>query len=315
MITRFRIRSTALAGILLLCAAVIIIILQQNEKTAEHYPNPQSSTYFKQPKVKDSKPKSDKDGNKPIGDSEKSRPIPVVKISGIDELPYKSLVKQMNLNDILHKCGLLTDGEYEIRNSTGTKTIVDIYFDEKGEIVHMSHGKGLYQTHSLDREAMASFDRNDMPGGGGLRIVEFGIPGLTLSNVLLLRPFLAKSAIKSGDNWGRMDNEIELTPVIVEVTENFQGDPKYIGRRFPMLLEKTASGILSDTEHRVTFPEFQSNQIVRRKWRLEPFLPDTEDAGGRTPRIGGGGPFDEPLLDAWNAKYGAGNKPETGERE
>jgi hypothetical protein len=162
---------------------------------------------------------------------------------------------------------------------------------------------------------MASLDRDDMPGGGGMRIVEIGIPGLTLDNIPLLKSFLGLSTIRSATKPDNPRLEVELTPIIVEVSENFQGDPKYIGRRFPMLLEKTASGTLPANEYREDFIEFEPKQIVRRTWSLQPFLPDPEDADGQHPRIGEGGPFDEPLLEAWHAKYGKVNKSDEGGHE
>ena len=294
-----------IVGLLLLGVAALLIALRLLEKQT-----PERDSGTKERKSSETRrfQPTNLDGSTDgqIGENsanQKSAKPPVVAISGVGPLPYKRVIREMNLNDILFKCGLLTEGDIEMRMRSGDKTVANVYLNEKGEIVHMGYGKGLYRTYSRDREAMASFDRNDMPGGGGLRIVEYGIPGLTLENIPLLKQFLGLSSIKASIYSDNPYLEIEVTPVIVEVTKNFQGDPKYIGRRFPMLLKKKASGPIPTSEHREDFLEFHPRQMVRREWQLQTLLPDPEDADGGHPRIGGGGPFDEPLLDVWLEKY------------
>ena len=243
------------------------------------------------------------------------RPPPTVQISGIGMLPYDHVVREMNLNEILLKCDLLTDAAYERRLELGIKSVADIYLDEQRELLHMAYEKGLFQTYSRDREAMKSFGRDDLPGGGGLRIVEFGVPGLTLDNIPMLKPFLFKADLFSAMPSENPPLEIEITPVMVEVTDGFRGDPKYVGRKLPMMLVKRAHGTLPPSEYREDFIEFPTQQVVRRSWSLTPFLADPEESEPTLPQVWGGGPFDEPLLEAWRAKYGDEENRDRGDPE
>ncbi len=234
------------------------------------------------------------------GARQSGTPEPLVEISGLGTLPYHEVTKSLNFNELLYRCGLITEGDYETRLKTGRKATADVYLNEKGEIIHICYQKGLYKTKSRDVEAMAYF-RDDPRGGPMLEIDGFGIPGLTLDNSEMLEEFLRVSLIRSSSEC----DEYEVTPVMVDVIGGYQDHPmyrKYVGRRIPMVLRKRTSGMPGSDEYRVDYVDYEREDIVRREWCLTSFLPDLESEDGGGLEVSRGKVWDEPLLEAWERR-------------
>ena len=225
----------------------------------------------------------------------------VESVAGLGEIAASRIEKGIRADELLVQYGLIEAREADVYAQDGIVPEIDVLFGEAGEILHLSFQKGHYQTKEWSGEKVLKWMEEGTLGGN--RIVQIGIPELTLDNEDMMKSLLRKTKgdIDSIGQKGRENIEFEITPVIVEITEAFSGDPRYVGKRFPMLLERSSHGPPSIGEDwGIQWPE--RAEIVRRIWSLNPFLPDPSAEDGLLPNIGSGGVFDEPLLDAWRRR-------------
>ncbi len=226
-----------------------------------------------------------------------------MEVSGIGSLPYAKELKKMDFSDVFIRCKLLHLMNQGLMEERSDKPRADVYLNEKGEIVHIRFNKGKYKTKSRAAEAIYNLEHKEPNNSGGLRIVRFGIPGLTLGNTEMLKSFLQPTLIDNIVPPDRERVEIELTPVVVEVTADCPCEPKYFGRQFPMFLERYSSGWRGEW-----YGDFRPEETVRFDWRLSPFLPDPQDPKKWPPQIPGSATYSEPLLEAWESHER--NKPD-----
>lgn len=301
-------------SIILLGAAVILMLLRSFDTDDGRSGKPEESRGAERPDdamgsyLGEARSESTADLHRSKSDTRS----PTTNISGLGELPYNEVKRHMDLNQILLRCGIITEGDYEMNLKTGRKATADVYLNEKGEIVHISFQKGLYKTKSRDAEVMADFGSTNSPPHGRIAIVSIGVPGLTLENTEMLKSFLTHGTIQSTVNSdGRF--ELEVTPVIGEVTGVYTRRPDYIGRRFPMILKKCASGMPTSDAFIDGYQDYRREELIRREWTLAPFLADPLADDKRIPAISDGGVYDEPLLEAWERRQaGSSGKEEKG---
>lgn len=173
----------------------------------------------------------------------------------------------------------------------------DLYWGEKGELVHAAFRRGLYETVNLDGKGEES-----LRDTSGLAIVRSGIPA-DVKDIEKLNAAIFSAGVewwvRGGEN---EDREIEFTPVMVEVlfakeTGAATKDHGLVGQQIPMVLVKVGYPYYGDNPVRTgtDLDDVPEGGRIRRYWYLLPYSP----SGEAPPEVVGAALFDEPLLKVW----------------
>lgn len=224
-----------------------------------------------------------------------------VSIEGIGDLKFKTVTRQVSSIDWLRRLKIDTEDSLLRRVDGEGWNKPDVYFGEKGEILHIAVNKGNFETIPFDSQALRKLQDEQ-----GFAIVAAGYPPGLLESGYSPDDFIKATSEYWDRGMGDSTVETEITPVIVEIVPT--GMPidelrkPLLHQKIPMILVKWADmaaplhepAILTESK----FDSVPVEKRVRRSWALKPYTQKAGASDGiEIPR--GGVLFDEPLKAAW----------------